>query len=289
MFRARYADVYKGDARWQGIAVAGGEDLCLAARLDLHRQSALFRGHDDDAGAAIRHHRRAPARHPGRFDHHRPHQPRRRDQARQPGRQIPDRASGRPRRLQLLRRPPRQSRGDDARHLRQHPDQEQDGPRHRGRHHHAHARPARRCRSTTRRCATRRRACRSSSSPARNMAPARRATGRPRAPICSASAPSSPRPTSASTAPTWSAWAWSRSSSSTRSPNSTAARPSPSSGVADLTPRQEIAVKVTRADGTVFSFPARVRIDTANELEYFQARRHPPLRAAAPGARERRA
>jgi len=40
-------------------------------------------------------------------------------------------------------------------------------------------------------------------------------------------------------------------------------------GVADLRPRQEIAVKVTRADGTSFSFPARVRIDTAKELEYF--------------------
>ncbi len=42
-------------------------------------------------------------------------------------------------------------------------------------------------------------------------------------------------------------------------------------GVAELSPRKEIAVKVTRADGTSFSFPARVRIDTANELEYFRS------------------
>jgi len=42
-------------------------------------------------------------------------------------------------------------------------------------------------------------------------------------------------------------------------------------GIADLAPRQEIAVAVTRADGTGFTFPARVRIDTANELEYFKA------------------
>jgi len=42
-------------------------------------------------------------------------------------------------------------------------------------------------------------------------------------------------------------------------------------GVGELKPRQEIAVKVTRADGTVEHFPARVRIDTANELEYFKA------------------
>jgi aconitate hydratase len=41
-------------------------------------------------------------------------------------------------------------------------------------------------------------------------------------------------------------------------------------GIADLKPRQEIAVKVTRADGMSSSFAARVRIDTANELEYFR-------------------
>ena len=45
-------------------------------------------------------------------------------------------------------------------------------------------------------------ACRWSSSPARNTAPARRATGRPRARGCSACAPSSPRASSASTART---------------------------------------------------------------------------------------
>ena len=41
-------------------------------------------------------------------------------------------------------------------------------------------------------------------------------------------------------------------------------------GVGELTPRKEIGVTVTRADGTSFTFPARVRIDTANELEYFR-------------------
>ena len=42
-------------------------------------------------------------------------------------------------------------------------------------------------------------------------------------------------------------------------------------GVADLQPRQEIEVEVTRADGSSSRFTARVRIDTANELEYFRA------------------
>ncbi len=41
-------------------------------------------------------------------------------------------------------------------------------------------------------------------------------------------------------------------------------------GVADLQPRQEISVQVTKADGSASSFTARVRIDTANELEYFR-------------------
>jgi aconitate hydratase len=42
-------------------------------------------------------------------------------------------------------------------------------------------------------------------------------------------------------------------------------------GVADLQPRQEVDVEVTRADGSRTSFRARVRIDTLNELEYFRA------------------
>jgi aconitate hydratase len=42
-------------------------------------------------------------------------------------------------------------------------------------------------------------------------------------------------------------------------------------GVADLQPRQEVDVEVQRADGTRSTFRARVRIDTLNELEYFRA------------------
>jgi aconitate hydratase len=42
-------------------------------------------------------------------------------------------------------------------------------------------------------------------------------------------------------------------------------------GVADVQPRQEIDVEVIRADGSAFTFRARVRIDTANELEYFRS------------------
>jgi aconitate hydratase len=42
-------------------------------------------------------------------------------------------------------------------------------------------------------------------------------------------------------------------------------------GVADLQPRQDVEVEVTRADGSRTSFTARCRIDTLNELEYFRA------------------
>ena len=40
-------------------------------------------------------------------------------------------------------------------------------------------------------------------------------------------------------------------------------------GVADLKPRQDVEVAVTRKDGSTFSFTALCRIDTANEVEYF--------------------
>ena len=40
-------------------------------------------------------------------------------------------------------------------------------------------------------------------------------------------------------------------------------------GLATIKPRQDVTVKVTRADGSSFSFTALCRIDTANEVEYF--------------------
>ncbi len=40
-------------------------------------------------------------------------------------------------------------------------------------------------------------------------------------------------------------------------------------GVSSIKPRQDVEVKVTRADGSSFTFTALCRIDTANEVEYF--------------------
>jgi aconitate hydratase len=42
-------------------------------------------------------------------------------------------------------------------------------------------------------------------------------------------------------------------------------------GIAELQPRQDVEVKVTRDNGEEFGFTARCRIDTFNELEYFRA------------------
>jgi aconitate hydratase len=41
-------------------------------------------------------------------------------------------------------------------------------------------------------------------------------------------------------------------------------------GLADLKPLQDVEVEVTRADGTEFTFTAKCRIDTANEMEYYR-------------------
>jgi aconitate hydratase len=41
-------------------------------------------------------------------------------------------------------------------------------------------------------------------------------------------------------------------------------------GLADLSPAQDVEVKVTREDGSTFSFTALCRIDTANEMEYYR-------------------
>src|SRR6202008_1793519 len=42
-------------------------------------------------------------------------------------------------------------------------------------------------------------------------------------------------------------------------------------GIAEIKPRQDVEVQVVRDDGEEFSFTARCRIDTFNELEYFRS------------------
>ena len=95
----------------------------------------------------------------------------------------------------------------------------------------------------------------------------------------------SPRASSASTAPTWSAWACSRCSSATarapRPTGSTAARPSPIAGVAELEPRQEIDGQGDpRRRHRPSTFAARVPDRYRQRARIFPRRRHPPVCAA---------
>ena len=41
-------------------------------------------------------------------------------------------------------------------------------------------------------------------------------------------------------------------------------------GLADLKPGQDVEVEVTRSNGEQFTFTAKCRIDTANEMEYYR-------------------
>jgi Aconitase A len=42
-------------------------------------------------------------------------------------------------------------------------------------------------------------------------------------------------------------------------------------GIDELKPRQDVTVAVEKDDGRAFTFTARCRIDTYNELEYFKS------------------
>ena len=101
-----------------------------------------------------------------------------------PAGQVPGRARRRAQGLQLLRRAPRQPRGDGARHLRQRPAAEPAGARHRGRRHPPPARRRGDVDLRRRREVRGGEGARSSSWRARSTAPARRATGRPRGRAC---------------------------------------------------------------------------------------------------------
>ena len=86
------------------------------------RKPPYFDGMPRRAGAGHRHRGRPGARRARRLGDHRPHLAGRLDQGRlaRPGDYL-QRARRRPARLQLLRLAPRQPRGDDPRHLREHP------------------------------------------------------------------------------------------------------------------------------------------------------------------------
>ena len=137
MFTRKYGDVFKGDANWRKINVQGRLDLSVGSQIDLRAEPALFRRHE--RASRSRSTDIVDARVLGLFldsittDHISPAGSIKADS---PGGQISDRPQRQADRFQPVRHAPRQSRGDDARHLRQHPHQEPDGAGRRGRLHH---------------------------------------------------------------------------------------------------------------------------------------------------------
>ena len=121
MFRKSYGEVFDGDERWNSLEVPDRGQLRVGRRVDVRATAAVLRGSPARARADRRHRGRPRARGARRQRHHRSHLAGRLDQARRSRRQVPDRARRRAARVQLLRLPPRQPRGDDARHVRQHP------------------------------------------------------------------------------------------------------------------------------------------------------------------------
>ena len=137
-FTSIYDTLFDGDDRWRAIDAPTGDRMDWDGSSTYVRQPPYFEGLPVDPAAADRHHRRPGPGPAGRLGHHRPHLPRRQHQGREPGRPLPPRPRRREGRLQLLRLPPGQPRGDDPGHLRQHPAPQPAPPRLRGRRHQAH-------------------------------------------------------------------------------------------------------------------------------------------------------
>ncbi len=135
MFRKSYGEVFAGDERWNGLDVPEGERFAWDADSTYVRLPPYFDGMPAEPRERHRAVRRARAGEARRQRHDRPHLAGRRDQARRPGRRLPAGAGRRAARLQLLRLAPRQPRGDDARHVREHPPAQPARAGHRGRRH----------------------------------------------------------------------------------------------------------------------------------------------------------
>ena len=135
MFTASYADVFAGDESWRALAVPGSRHVRLGPDSTYVRQPPYFDGMPrepqpltDITGARVL----AMLGDSVTTDHISPAGAIKYDS---PAGQVPDRARRRAQGLQLLRVPARQPRGDDPRHLRQHPAAQPAGARHRGRLH----------------------------------------------------------------------------------------------------------------------------------------------------------
>ena len=135
MFTDSYADVFAGDEQWQSLPTPEGEIFAWDPDSTYVRKPPYFEGMPaepepvtDISGARVL----LKLGDSITTDHISPAGSIKADFA---GREVPDRARGGPQGLQLLRLAARQPRGDDPRHLRQHPAAQPAGARNRGRLH----------------------------------------------------------------------------------------------------------------------------------------------------------
>ena len=131
MFRDKYAQVFDGDDRWRSLPIPTGERFVWTDDSTYIRNPPFFEGltHDPAPPADIL--RGAGARGARRQRDDGSHLAGGLDPGRQPGREVSDRQGRAAGRLQLVRRPARQSRSDDARHVREHPPAQSARTRHR--------------------------------------------------------------------------------------------------------------------------------------------------------------
>ena len=184
LYGTQYGRIFDGDERWRELPVPQGELFAWDEGSTYVREASFFEREPD-----LSRHRRCPrAGAARRLGDHRSHLACRLDPQHDARRQVPDRARHRAARLQLLRCPARQPRGDGARDVRQHPAEEPAGRPGRGRLHAAPAR--RRADGDLRRRDALRRGGRAAGRDRRQgvRLGLAHATGRPRAARCSASA-----------------------------------------------------------------------------------------------------
>ncbi len=139
MFSRDYADVFEGDDRWRALDVPGGDTFAWGEDSTYVRKPPYFDGMPDKPAPVSDIHGARVLAMLGdsvTTDHISPAGAIKTDS---PAGQVPDRARGGAEGLQLLRLAARQSRGDDPRHVRQHPAAQPAGPGHRGRGHRAPA------------------------------------------------------------------------------------------------------------------------------------------------------
>ena len=91
LFKSRYADVFTGDENWKAIG-SDRHDLRVGSELDLRPEPALLRGYGASPEGCRGYRRRRAPRPIRRLDHHRPYLAGRQHPRNSPGRQIPPRS-----------------------------------------------------------------------------------------------------------------------------------------------------------------------------------------------------